>query len=457
MRHPKNSGCDGNHFRRRDFLRVGSLTFLGAGLGQFLELSHALEAAESVRNAKAQACILLWLDGGASQIDTFDPKPNSSFKAISSNVPGIQVSELLPKVSKHMDKLSVIRSMHTLQNNHFQGTHYALTGHNPNRSMKFPGFPSIITKELGPRNNVPPNVMVPAMAKQKKRYQEVFKGHIISAEHDPLVITDVNAPETLGGAPAGDPEYQIPDLSIPKSVPRERIEARQSILDVVDRHYRSIAETADFGSMDIFRQQAWNMILSPDVRKAFDITGETAKTRENYGMHGFGQSVLMARRLVEAGSRFVTAAGFAGQSWDTHGNHDKSNRDVLCPNLDQSLSALLEDLDQRGMLESTIVLVMGEFGRTPDINPTAGRDHWPECWSVQLAGGGIEGGKIVGASDEKGAYVADRKVSMGDLYATIYKAMGIDWTKEYMHPIGRPVKIANGLDDETGTPVHELV
>ena len=158
-----------------------------------------------------------------------------------------------------------------------------------------------------------------------------------------------------------------------------------------------------------------------------------------------------------AGSRVVTAAGFAGQAWDTHGNHDKSNRDVLCPKLDQTLSALLEDLDQRGMLESTIVLVMGEFGRTPDINPTAGRDHWPECWSVQLAGGGIEGGKIVGASDEKGAYVADRKVSMGDLYATIYKAMGIDWTKEYMHPIGRPVKIANGLDDETGTPIHELI
>ncbi len=457
MNRPTCTRCDGNHLKRRDFLRVGTLTFLGMGLSDFLRVSHALQATESVGKAKAQACIMLWLDGGPSHMDTFDPKPSSSFKPISTNVPGIQLSELLPTVAKHMDKLSVIRSMHTKDNDHFQGTHYALTGHSPNPAMKFPGFPAIITKELGPRNNVPPHVMVPAMAKAKKRYQDTFKGHIIGPENDPLIIPDANQPLTLGGARTGDVKYKLPDFSIPQDFSRGRLEARESFLDVVDRHYRRHVETTEFGDMDTFKQQAWNMILSPEVREAFDISMESEKTREAYGKTGIGRSALMARRLVEAGSRFVTAVGYEGQSWDTHGDNDKRNRDALCPDLDRTLSVLLEDLDERGLLETTIVLVMGEFGRTPDVNPDGGRDHWPECWSIALAGGGIKGGQIVGASDERGAYVADRMVSMGDLYATIYKAMGIDWTTEYMHPIGRPIKIANTLSDETGTPLPELI
>ena len=199
------------------------------------------------------------------------------------------------------------------------------------------------------------------------------------------------------------------------------------------------------------------MILAPEVRKAFDLSQEPEKTREAYGRTGFGQSVLLARRLVESGSRFVTAGGYKGQAWDTHYDNDKLLRETLGPSFDQTVSALITDLDQRGLLESTLIIAMGEFGRTADINLDRGRDHWCYCWSVLLGGGGIRCGQVVGASDEHGAYVADRGVSMGDVFATVYKAFGIDWTKEYMHPIGRPIKIANSIDDLTGTPIRELI
>src|SRR5436309_3301742 len=194
------------------------------------------------------------------------------------------------------------------------------------------------------------------------------------------------------------------------------------------------------------------MILTPAVRDAFDLSKESVKIKERYG-----KDALLARRLVEAGSRFVTAAGYHSNSWDTHSDNDKGHRDRLAPPLDRGLTALLEDLEQRGLLETTLVIAMGEFGRTPAINTNLGRDHWPNCWSLALAGGGIKTGQVVGATDDKGYNVTDRVVTMGDLYATIYKLLGIDWQKEYMSPIGRPVKIANSLEDQTGTPVAELL
>src|ERR1700681_4305251 len=209
--------------------------------------------------------------------------------------------------------------------------------------------------------------------------------------------------------------------------------------------------------MDAFRQKAQQMILTPGVREAFDLSKESDKTKDAYGRDTVGQSLLMARRLVEAGTRFVTAAGYHGNSWDTHSDNDKTHRDRLTPPLDRTLTALIDDLDERGLLETTLVIAMGEFGRTPVINPNLGRDHWPNCWSLALAGAGIKTGQVVGSSDEKGYNVADRVVSMGDLYATIYKALGIDWRKEYMSPIGRPVKIANSLEERTGEPIQELL
>jgi uncharacterized protein (DUF1501 family) len=209
--------------------------------------------------------------------------------------------------------------------------------------------------------------------------------------------------------------------------------------------------------MDGFTAQAWKMVLNPAVRQAFDLSKEPDKMRDRYGRDSVGQSALLARRLVESGARFVTAAGFHSNSWDTHAKNDEGHRDRLCPPLDRALAVLIDDLHERGLLESTIVLAMGEFGRTPFVNPDRGRDHYPSCWSLVLGGGGIKGGQVVGSSDETGSNVTSRTTCMGDVFATIYKAFGIDWTKEYDTPIGRPIKIANSLDDGTAEPIRELL
>ena len=449
--HMPHCGCDGNHFGRRDFLRIGSLTFLGMNLGQFLQVKHLLAAQEAVNKAKAQACILVWLDGGPSQMDTWDPKANSAFKPIATNAPGIQISEAFPKLAQHFDKLSVIRSMHSITNNHMDGHSYALTGHEVSPVMDFPSIGSIINKELGPRNAIPPYVMVSGLNTLQEDYS---KAKFIGAKFDPMLV---RGPVSNPPSKVPEEEYVLPDLSLPKSITRGRMHNRRYFGHLVDKHYRRHVEAAEFTAMDDFTEQAWNMILAPEVREAFDLDKEPESMHEAYGRYPVGQSMLLARRLVEAGSRFVTAAGYRTQAWDAHGNNDQLTRDHLAPTLDQSLSALLEDLKQRGMLDSTLVVVMGEFGRTAEFNPYNGRDHWSECWSMVLGGGGLQGGQVIGASDERGAYVADRMVSVGDVHATIYKAMGIDWHKEYMHPVGRPIKIANALDDQTATPLRELI
>lgn len=438
--------CPGGHFSRRDFLRVGSLPFLGIGLSEFLRAREALGAAAVDAKATAQSCIMVWLDGGAPQMDTFDPKPSSSFKAIPTNVSGIQYCELLPKLAQRADKLSIIRSVRSPENNHGGATLYAATGHAPNPAMKFPGVGAIVAKETGARGAIPPYVIAPEMPKGKE-YDEYMKAHFVGPEYDPLILPFPR-----------ESDFQVPDLELPKELSIETVNRRRSFLDLVDRHYREKVESAEFQSMDSFLDQAWSMILSPAVREAFDIGKESDKTRERYGKDddAFGKSLLLARRLVEAGSRFVTAGGFGPQAWDTHQQNDTNMKSNLAPRFDQGLSALLDDLDERGLLDSTVVLVIGEFGRTAHLNVKFGRDHWPECWSVAITGGGIRPGRTVGESDERAAYVADRPISIGDIYATIYKAMGIDWHKEYMHPIGRPIKIANGFDDKTGQPVDEL-
>src|SRR5438128_1372903 len=425
---------------RRDFLKVGSLGFLGLTLSEYLE-----GAAKTSAPGKATSVILFWLEGGPSHIDTWDPKPNSNFKPISTNVAGIQVSELLPKIAKKMDKLAIVRSMHTRGNDHPQATHYVITGHEINPAMQFPSLGSIVTKELGPRNAVPPHVLVPKWDRGRQ-YEDYFRASFLGGDYDPMCIPDPSKKD-----------FQVTDLSLPKTVSQASVESRSAFLKAVDRHYRALNDTADHANVDAFTAQAWKMILTPAVRDAFDLSKESEKTKERYGKDAIGQSALLARRLVEAGSRFVTAAGYHGSSWDTHSNNDNSHRDRLCPPLDRSLTALVEDLEERGMLESTLVVAMGEFGRTPAINPNLGRDHWPNCWSLALSGGGIKTGQVVGASDERGANVVDRVVSKGDLYATIYQTRGIDWKKEYMSLIGRPIKIAMSIDDKTGSPVNELL
>ncbi len=444
----KNIGClnfNDPVLRRRDFLRVGSLSLLGISLSQFLRLEKNLVLGSSNAQTKAQSCILLWLEGGPSQVDTWDPKNNSSFRPISTNVPGIQISELLPKVAKRMDKLAIIRSMHTLENNHPQATHYAATGHQPNPAMRFPSLGSVVAKELVSRNNVPPYVLTPSTGNDTFMLDH-FGAAFIGNQYDPMALPDPSSKN-----------FKVPDLRLPKTVTPERLQDRLSFRRVVEQIYRNKIEEMELSGMDIFTEQALNMVLTPSVQKAFDLSTETTKTKEAYGLDSFGQSVLLARRLVEAGSRFVTAAGYKYNEWDTHGDNDKRHKDHLVPTFDRTFSVLLDDLDQRGLLESTIVIAMGEFGRGPSINPDNGRDHWPQCWSLVLGGGGIRGGQVVGSSDEQGGYVVDRVITIGDLFATIYKALGIDWEKTYMTPIGRPIKIANSLGDATGIPIKEII
>ena len=444
----KRMGCQcasEQEWSRRDFMKVGSLGLLGMHLSQSLLLERAMAARTGdAPGGKAKSVIMIWLEGGPSQKDTFDPKPSSSFRPISSNVPGIQVSELLPQIAKRMDKLSIIRSMRSFGDDHPQATHYAATGHELNPAMKFPSWGSIVGKELGPTNTLPPHVFVPSWD-NKKQYEDYFRSAFLGPDYDPMFIAD----------PAKD-DFEVADLSLPKSMAPAAMSERMEFQKAIDQMYRERVDSLEHQAMDSFTQKAWEMILAPEVRGAFDLSKESEKTKEAYGKGTVGQSLLLARRLVESGVRFVTAAGYHGNSWDTHSANDPGHRDRLCPPLDKSLSVLIDDLVDRGLYDSTVVVAMGEFGRTPEHNPVLGRDHWPNCWSILLGGGGIQGGRLVGASDERGAFIADRRVMVGDLFATVYKALGIDWTKEYMTPIGRPLKIANSIDDTTGAPVHEL-
>ena len=310
--------CTEAEIGRRDFLRVGSVGALGLSLSQVLEWESLLAgpAAPAARAGKAEACIMLWLGGGPSQMDTWDPKSNSGFKPIATNIDGIRISEILPLTARHMDKLSIIRSMHTEENNHPQGHHYVLTGHSPNAADKFPSFPSIITKELGPRGEVPPHVLCPGWdSADAKRYNDLFRSAFMGAAYDPMILAD-----------RGEKGIDVTDLVLPQSFPVESLENRSSFLKIVDRHYRQQVELAEFSNMDGFREQALQMILSPQVREAFDLSRESDKMKEAYGKHKFGQSVLLARRLVEAGSRFVTANGYSHNVWDTHGDNDAKHR-----------------------------------------------------------------------------------------------------------------------------------
>ncbi len=450
----KQCGCSyitDEQFDRRGFLRVGSLSLLGLGLSNYLQATGmpSGQAATGITAAhrKAESCILVWLEGGVPQMDTWDPKPNSNFNPISTNVDGIQVSELLPQVAGHMDKLALVRTVQTKERNHPQAGYEAMTGHRPNIGEKFPSLGSIICKETGPRNEMPQYVLVPRPWDWYfPHFKDGFSGGFMSADYDPMVIPDPSKHD-----------FQVPDLILPKSLSPELVDHRQSFLKVVERHFREKEQLGELGNMDESMKKAMAMLGSDRVKNAFDLSQESEKTKDVYGRDQVGQSMLLARRLVEAGCRFVTASGYKYAQWDIHQDNDRQLREDLAPTLDRTLSALLEDLQQRGLLETTLVLVMSEFGRTPDINKGLGRDHWPDCWSLAMAGGGIRGGQVIGVSDERAAQVNDRLVSLGDVYATIYNAFGIDHTKTYTTPFGRPIYIANALNDRQGEPINELL
>ncbi|MBS1826247.1 MAG: DUF1501 domain-containing protein [Acidobacteria bacterium] len=407
---------------RRDFLRIGA-SVMG------LDLPRLLAAA-----GPAQNCILYFQEGGACQHDSFDPKPEQpaeirgSWKTIPTAIPGVHFSELLPLCAKNAKKFAVIRSMYSREAIHEKAKQYVFSGSRPNNAFKHPVYGSVVAKELGPRNGLPPFVCIP-------RRDICADAGFLGAAYDPFITGD-----------PGKKEFKVQDLSLPGNVSLEESASRARLLRAMDEELREAEKSKVIEGMDYFYQKAFDLVTSEAARKAFDIEAEPAKLRDQYGRNSAGQGALLARRLIESGVRL--AAVFQG-GYDSHGGIEKSSKSIF-PVFDQAFSTLLEDLEQRGLLESTLVLAIGEFGRTPHINHSAGRDHWPGVFSIAAAGAGIEGGQVIGSSDAQGGAPKDRPISIEDLGATIYKKLGMEPHKEYRSN-GRPVKMNDG-----GVPIREL-
>jgi hypothetical protein len=436
----KHRDCDG--ITRRDFIRVGALTAFGLSVPGLLAHADQVKAvgAAKGRSSSDVACILLWMGGGPSHIDTFDPKPyapqdiRGSFGAIKTNVTGVQISDQLPKLAKQMDKFSILRSVTSPDGTHETATHYLLTGYPFAPAVEYPGYGAVVAREKGFKNSLPPYAMFGGMPNNHGG------GGYMGAVYNPFQIN-------------GDPNsagFSVQDVAPPNGVDVVRMDRRRLLRDALDDWQRD-KETASKAAltMDEFYQRAYGLVTSPVAKKAFSLKEEPDKLRDKYGRNTFGQSCLLARRLVEAGVRCV-AINYGG--WDTHTDNFNALKNGLLPPLDTGYAALLEDLHGRGMLDTTMVVWMGEFGRTPRINSAAGRDHWPGAISVCMGGGGLKTGVVVGSSNERAEYPKDRPLRVEDVAATIYSAFGINGDKEYMSPQNRPIKI-----NYDGTPIPELI
>lgn len=423
--------CDG--ITRRQMLKVGTISFLGMGLPEFFALqAHAQSEARlsgtKGRQRRDKSVILLWMGGGPSHIDTWDPKPKAGveiqgpFQPLETNVPGIFISEHLPKLSRLMDRMAILRSVTHGIGAHELAQHYLQTGYLPLPTIEFPSFGSVIAHEKGIQNNLPAYVTLLG-------HSEGQGAGFLGGSYNPF----------HAGNPA-DGNYRVQDLTLPNGVTSARLARRRQLLSVIDTLRNAKSDAVK--SMETFFDRAYGLVTSKEAQQAFEIDKEDSRLRDEYGRTGFGQSCLMARRLVEAGVRFVTVT-MGG--WDTHENNFNALRDNLLPELDRGFSALIRDLHQRGLLETTLVVWMGEFGRTPMINknPNPGRDHWPNALSVVMAGGGVRGGQVIGSTDERGMGPAERPIHVEDIAATLYHAVGLDPGKEYITPSGRPIKLAN--------------
>lgn len=412
-------------FGRRDLLRLGSLGALGLNLPSFLR------AASTAKPEKDISVILIWQSGGNPHQDTFDMKPDSpkevrgEFKPISTKVPGIQVSEHLPRTAQIADKITILRSMKSRENNHERAINYLLTGYLPLPTIEFPAMGSVVSKMLGPKNGLPPYVAVPNTFPS-------YGAGFLGGEYNPFISGD---PNVTG--------YKVKDLTLPVDVDFQRLGNRRWLVEQMDKKFRAIEASPDFKALDGFYHRAYDLLNSPAAKKAFDIESEPAALRERYGRTPVGQGCLLARRLVEAGVRFVTIAK-GWLNYDTHGDNFNTMKKVLLPEFDPAFATLVEDLDQRGMLDSTLVIVNGEFGRTPKINDAAGRDHHSKAWSVVFAGARLTGGRVIGATDKTATEITDTPVEPEDLLYTLYTMMGIDPQHEHQTAIGRPVKHVNG-------------
>jgi hypothetical protein len=409
-------------FDRRAFFKIGSIAPWGF-------LSWADVPCAEAKPKKDLSIIHLLLGGGLSHIDTFDMKPDgnptfrSIFRPIPTNVGGLQICEHLPLTARQADKYTVIRSMTHQDASHEGAMSLMLTGHARSATVQAPAMGSVVLKELGPRNELPAWVSIPSA---RRDAPAGFLGPRFNA----FASGDPNAEK-----------YAVRDLELPMGVDWTQMQSRHSLLALGDSKLSSLETSTPFDSIDPRGYSAMEPLHSRRARKAFDIAAEPEALRDEYGRTGMGQGCLLARRLVEAGVRFVTVSR---GNWDHHADiFNKLANDYL-PELDRAYATLLEDLQQRGMLDSTIVLLTGEFGRTPEINAYGGRDHWPNCFSLTIAGGGIEGGRVWGSSDKDAMFVQDDPVEVPDLLATLYHKLGIDPTKEYISNVGRPIRLSSG-------------
>lgn len=429
--------CDG--LARRNFLRVGTAGLFGLGLGLPEMLALKARAAETGKQTRDVSLIYLFLHGGLSTIDTWDLKPEApvefrgEFKPIATKVPGIQIGELLGRTAGQMDKFSLIRSFRHHNSDHGAADHYMLTGYFPqagfNPSIKpnnqRPAHGSVIAKKLGPRGSVPPFVCLPKM------HPSTGSAYLGPTAAPFVIDADPNAPD-----------FAVPDVMPPLNIEAARVEDRKQLLAQVDRFQRSAERQANrqAQAVHVFQQKAFDLMTSAEARKAFNIHAESDKLRDEYGRNALGQSCLMARRLIEAGVRCVT---IDHSNWDTHDDNFNTLRKQLLPALDSALPTLFRDLAERGLLENTLVVVTGEFGRTPRINKNAGRDHWGPAFTVALGGGGIQGGRVLGKSSERAERPASDPYGPEDLSATLFHLLGIDPDEEFYTPEGRPIKIVN--------------
>jgi uncharacterized protein (DUF1501 family) len=409
-------------------MRVGCLTGLGLTLGDLFALQRAASAQEAPAAAgpAAQSVIYIFLQGGMSHFETFDPKPNAPIEyrgqlgAIGTNT-GDQFGGLMRQTATVADKLSVIRSMTHTEAAHERGTHNMLTGYAPSPVITFPSIGSVVAHELGPRNNLPPYCCVPTAGDPY-----LGTGYLSSAY----------GPFALGGEP-NDGNFQVRDLSLPGGVDETRMARRRSLREAVDAHFAKLERSDGLDAMDAFYQRAYSLISSAPARAAFDIRGEPDGVRNEYGRTPIGQRLLMARRLVEAGVRLVTVMD---GGWDHHiGIHGAMNG--MLPPLDQAFATLIRDLDRRGLLKTTLVVMTTEFGRTPRLNKDGGRDHWPKVFSIVMAGGGIVGGRVLGSSDSLGTEPANKPVRPSDMAATLFTQLGIAPEKKLLAPGPRPIDI----------------
>ena len=440
---------------RRDFLRLGMLGASGLSLSQLLrEESHAADSRGSA--TRQNSVIILWMRGGPSHIDMWDPKPDApleyrgEFGVMNTKVPGILLSDMLPQCAAMMDKWSIVRSLNHHDAGHSTGDQICFTGYNsgPNADENIhPSCGAIVAEQLGRQSpELPAYVMIPKMC---------------PGTNSAYLGVACKPFETLAD-PAQTTAFTVPNFALPDGITVNRVGDRRGLLQGFDRLKNDVDSRGQFQAMDRFQQQAWGILTSPKAREAFDLESEPRSIRERYGFMpafdpgasnrcgapNWSQRMLLARRLVEAGVRLVTVDL---RWWDTHVKGFDSLRRGFLPRFDLAYSALIEDLEQRGLLSSTLVLAWGEFGRTPRVNNDAGRDHYPNVFSAALAGGPVIGGRVVGESDSKGAFPKTNPKSPQDVLATVYRHLGIDTTRSYINNAGRPIAVL-----PSGTPLVEL-